>query len=284
VNAIEIITTVKKMQARSDKIRCQDKTIVFVPTMGFLHEGHLSLMREGKKYGDDLVVSIFVNPTQFGPGEDLETYPRDFERDLELVRKEGVSAVFAPDDTEIYDKKFQTNVELEKLPNHLCGLSRPVFLKGVATVVTKLFNIVKPHVTIFGQKDYQQLTVIRQMVCDLNFDIKVVGAPTIRESDGLAMSSRNTYLTPEQRISALSLNKSLKKAQTLVESGLQDADKIIDTAAKLIRSHPETEIDYITICNPETLDDMKTIDKPALMALAVNVGKARLIDNVILKP
>jgi len=284
VNAIEIIKTAKDMQARSDKVRCQGKTIVFIPTMGFLHEGHLSLMREGKQYGNDIVVSIFVNPTQFGPGEDLETYPRNFEKDLELLKKEGVNAVFAPEAVEIYGEQFQTYVELEKLPNHLCGLSRPVFFKGVATIVTKLFNIVKPHVAIFGQKDYQQLTVIRQMVRDLNFDIKVVGAPTVRESDGLAMSSRNTYLTPEQRISALSLNKSLKKAQALVEDGLQDAAKIIDTAAKLILSHPETEIDYITICNTETLDDMKTIDRPALMALAVKVGKARLIDNMILKP
>jgi pantoate--beta-alanine ligase len=284
MNSIEIITTVKEMQVRSDKKRSQGKTIVFVPTMGFLHAGHLSLIREGKKYGDDIVVSIFVNPAQFGPGEDLATYPRNFERDLKLLKKEGVNAVFAPDAVEIYGEKFQTYVELEKLPNHLCGLSRPVFFKGVATVVTKLFNIVKPHVTIFGQKDYQQLTVIRQMVCDLNFDITVVGAPTVRESDGLAMSSRNTYLTPDQRMSALSLNISLKKAQTLVENGLQDAAKIIDAAAKLIRSHPETEIDYITICDPETLDDMKTIDKPALMALAVKIGKARLIDNMILNP
>ena len=284
MNAIEIITAVKEMQVRSDKKRSQGKTIVFVPTMGFLHAGHLSLMREGKKYGDDIVVSIFVNPTQFGPSEDLESYPRNFERDLELLNKEVVNAVFAPEAVEIYGEKFQTYVELEKLPNHLCGLSRPTFFKGVATVVTKLFNIVKPHVTIFGQKDYQQLTLIRQMVCDLNFDIKVVGAPTVREPDGLAMSSRNTYLTPDQRISALSLNTSLKKAQRLVESGLQDAAKIIDAAAKLIRSHPETEIDYITICDPETLDDMNTIEKPALMALAVKIGKARLIDNMILKP
>ena len=231
-----------------------------------------------------MVVSIFVNPTQFGPSEDLETYPKDLKRDLDLLQKEGVNAVFIPDADEIYGENYQTYVELEKLPNHLCGLSRPVFFKGVATVVTKLFNIVKPHVTIFGQKDFQQLTVIRQMVRDLNFDIEVVGAPTVRESGGLAMSSRNTYLTPDQRISALSLNKSLQKAQTLVENGLKDADKIIDTAAELIRSHPETEIDYITICDPETLDDMKTIDKPALMALAVKIGKARLIDNMILKP
>lgn len=284
MNTIDTITTVKDMQRRSDKIRCQGRTIVFVPTMGFLHEGHLSLIREGKKYGDDIVVSIFVNPAQFGPGEDLETYPRDFEKDLELLEKENVNAVFAPDVSEIYGGKFQTYVELEKLPNHLCGLSRPVFFKGVATVVTKLFNIVKPHVTIFGQKDYQQLAVIRQMVRDLNFDIKVIGAPTVRESDGLAMSSRNTYLTQEQRMSALSLNQSLKNAQTQVENGLKDAAEIINAAAKLIRSRPETEIDYITICDPETLDDMKTIDRPALMALAVKVGKARLIDNLLLNP
>jgi pantoate--beta-alanine ligase len=284
VNTIEIITRVKEMQARSDKMRCQGKTIIFVPTMGFLHEGHLSLVKEGKQFGDDIVVSIFVNPTQFGPGEDLETYPRNFERDLELLRKEGVHAVFAPDVDEIYGENFQTFVELETLPNHLCGLSRPVFFKGVATIVTKLFNIVKPHVAVFGQKDFQQLTVIRQMVRDLNLDINVVGAPTVREPDGLAMSSRNTYLTPDQRMSALSLNKSLKNAQTLVEKGLQDAANIIDTTTKLIRSYPETEIDYIAICDSETLDDMKTIDRPALMALAVKVGKARLIDNMILKP
>ncbi|MEJ2656771.1 MAG: pantoate--beta-alanine ligase [Desulfobacterales bacterium] len=281
---MEIITDIKPMQARSDKMRRQGKTIVFIPTMGFLHEGHLSLIREGKKYGNDLVVSIFVNPTQFGPGEDLETYPRDFERDLELVRKEGVNAVFAPDAGEMYGEYFQTGIELENLPKHLCGLSRPVFFKGVATVVTKLFNIVKPHVTIFGEKDYQQLTVIRQMVRDLNFDIKVVGAPTVRESDGLAMSSRNTYLTSEQRMSALALYKSLKNAQRRVENGLQNAAEIVDEATKLIQSHTETEIDYIAICDPETLDDMKTIDRPVLMALAVKVGKARLIDNMILKP
>ncbi|MFO7555946.1 MAG: pantoate--beta-alanine ligase [Desulfobacterales bacterium] len=281
---MEIITTAKEMQARSDRIRRQGITIVFVPTMGFLHEGHLSLMREGKKHGEDLVVSIFVNPKQFGPGEDLEAYPRDLERDLELVRKEGVNAVFTPNAGEIYGERFQTYVELEKLPNHLCGISRPVFFKGVATVVTKLFNIVKPHIAVFGQKDFQQLTVIRQMVRDLNLDITIIGSPTVREPDGLAMSSRNTYLTPEQRLSALSLNKSLKKAQTLVENGLRDAAEIIDAAAALIRSHPETEIDYISVCDPETLDDLASIDRPALMALAVKIGKARLIDNMILKP
>jgi len=284
VSAIEIITTAKEMQARSDRIRRLGTTIVFVPTMGFLHEGHLSLMREGKKHGEDLVVSIFVNPKQFGPGEDLEAYPRDLEKDFELVRQEGVHAVFTPDAGEMYGENFQTVVELEKLPKHLCGLSRPVFFKGVATVVTKLFNIVKPHVAVFGQKDYQQLTVIRQMVRDLNLDITVIGSPTVREPDGLAMSSRNTYLTPKQRSSALSLNQSLKNAQALVEKGLRDASEIIDAAAALIRSYPETEIDYISVCDPDTLDDVATINRPALMALAVKVGKARLIDNMILKP
>jgi pantoate--beta-alanine ligase len=284
VDVIEIITAIKKMQARSDEMRRQGKTIVFVPTMGFLHEGHLSLIREGQKYGNDLVVSIFINPSQFGPGEDLEAYPRDFERDLELLRKEAVNAVFAPDAEEMYGEHFQTFVELEKLPKHLCGLSRPVFFKGVATVVTKLFNIVKPHAAIFGEKDYQQLTVIRQMVRDLNFDINIVGAPTVREADGLAMSSRNTYLHSKQRMSARTLNNSLKKAQELVGNGLKDAAQVIDAAAKLIRSQPDTEIDYIVICDPKTLDDMKTIDRPALMALAVKVGKARLIDNKILIP
>jgi pantoate--beta-alanine ligase len=284
VYVIEIITTAKLMQTRSDQMRRQFKTIVFVPTMGFLHEGHLSLIREGHKHGDDMVVSIFINPAQFAPGEDLESYPKDLERDLELLQKEDVDAVFIPDDKEIYDKRFQTYVELEKLPNHLCGISRPIFFKGVATVVAKLFNIVKPHVTVFGQKDYQQLIIIRQMIRDLDFDIEVVGAPTVREPNGLAMSSRNNYLTPEQRISALSLYKSLQKAQALVESGIQDANKIIKAATELIQSHPGTEIDYIVIGDTETLDDAKTIDRPVLMALAVKVGRARLIDNSILNP
>jgi len=272
------------MQERSDQMRSQGKTIVFVPTMGFLHDGHLSLMREGKTYGDDLVASIFINPTQFAPGEDLASYPRDVERDLELIHDAGVDAVFIPDTNEMYGNNFQTYVNVEKLSNHLCGTSRPIFFRGVATIVTKLFNIVKPHVAVFGQKDYQQLIVIRQMVRELDLDIEIVGAPTIREPDGLAMSSRNTYLTTDQRISALSLYQSLKNAKEAIEKGEQDATKILDTTRKLIQSRPETEIDYISICDPDTLIDVKTIDKPVLMALAVKVGKARLIDNMILSP
>jgi pantoate--beta-alanine ligase len=270
------------MQARSDRMRRQFKTIVFIPTMGFLHEGHLSLIQEGHKHGDDMVVSIFINPTQFGPGEDLASYPRNLERDLELLQKYGVKAVFTPDTKEIYGKNFQTYIMLEKLPNHLCGTSRPTHFRGVATVVCKLFNIIKPHVAVFGLKDYQQFVVIRQMIRDLDFGIKIIGAPTIREPDGLAMSSRNNYLTAQQRISALCLYKSLHKAKELINSGIRDAATIIDTATELIQSYPETDIDYIAICDPETLVDIKTIDRAVLMALAVKVGKARLIDNMIL--
>lgn len=252
--------------------------------MGFFHEGHLSLMRKGRELSDDLVISIFVNPAQFGPQEDFEAYPRDLERDLQLAQEIGVDAVFTPDNLELYPEGFQTYIELEKLSNHLCGLSRPVFFKGVATVVAKLFNIVKPNVAIFGEKDYQQLTVIRRMVRDLNFNIKIVGGPTVREPDGLAMSSRNNYLTPKQRTSALTLYKSLVKAKDLLKNGVKDAGEIIQVATQLITSQPETRIDYISICDPEYLEDIKTIEKPALMALAVNVGRTRLIDNMILYP
>lgn len=279
---IKIITTAKEMREHSEHMRSLGKTIAFVPTMGALHEGHLALIKEGRKLGDDLVVSIFVNPSQFSPEEDFESYSRNFDKDLKLLQKEGVDVIFSPNEDEIYQDGFQTYVDLENLPNHLCGIPRPIFFRGVATVVAKLFNIVRPHIAIFGRKDYQQLAVIRRMVRDLNFDIKIVGFPTVRESDGLAMSSRNSYLTPEQRINAVSLYKSLKQSQELVERGIKDAKRIIDAAYTLIKSHSETAIDYISICDPETLDDMETIDRPALMALAVNVGKTRLIDNMML--
>lgn len=265
-------------------MRRQGKKIALVPTMGFFHEGHLSLMRIARKMGDDLAVSIYVNPTQFGPGEDLDAYPRDLDRDLKLAEKENVDVVFAPDNSELYTEKFQTYVTLEKLPNHLCGLSRPTHFKGVATVITKLFNIFKPHIAVFGQKDYQQFVVIRRMVRDLDFDIDVVGGPIVREPDGLAMSSRNSYLSPGQRESALCLYKSLVAAQSLIESGNKNAARIIDETSALINSHPETGIDYIAICDPETLADIRTINGPALMALAVKVGKTRLIDNMLLNP
>lgn len=281
---MEIISTIKQMQAHSEQTWHLGQIIAFVPTMGFLHEGHLSLIREARKRADEVVVSIFVNPTQFGPGEDLEAYPRDLPRDIELIRQEGADIIFTPKPEELYPKKFQTFVELEKLPAHLCGISRPMHFKGVATVVAKLFNIVKPHVAVFGQKDFQQLAVIRQMVQDLNFDVEIIGAPTVRESDGLAMSSRNTYLTNEQRESGLSLYQSLQKVQALLEDGINNADELIKTASELIQSRPETQIDYVSICDPDTLEDLQIIDRPALMALAVKVGKTRLIDNIVLNP
>jgi len=272
------------MQAHCDKMRRLDKKIVFVPTMGFLHEGHLSLMREGLRHGDYLVVSIFVNPTQFALGEDLDSYPRSLEKDLDLLGKEGAGAVFIPRDRELYPKGFQTYVTLKHLPRHLCGISRPTFFQGVATIVLKLFNIVKPHIAVFGKKDFQQLTIIRQMVRDLNFDINIVGAPTIRESDGLAMSSRNAYLTKAQRPAALSLYKSLLNANILVQSKVIDVARILDESKKIINTHTSTEIEYINVCDPQTLDDMPIIDRPALMAIAVKVGKIRLIDNLLLTP
>ncbi len=270
------------MQGLCDILRNKGKKIVLVPTMGFLHEGHLVLIREGRKRGDFLVVSIFVNPTQFGPREDFKAYPRDLKRDVELVKPERVDTVFYPDAQEMYGNGFQASVRLAHLPRHLCGRSRPIHFTGVATVVAKLFNIVRPHVAVFGQKDFQQLLVIQQMVKDLNFDIEIVGVPTVRESDGLAMSSRNTYLADGQRPAALSLFQSLEEARKQVLGGETDAAKIIQAASERIRMHPEAVIDYIVVCDPETLEPMKRITGPALMAVAVKIGKTRLIDNALL--
>jgi pantoate--beta-alanine ligase len=206
------------------------------------------------------------------------------DRDRALVEKEKADVIFFPDVKELYPGGFQTYVELDRLPKHLCGISRPIFFKGVATVVTKLFNIVKPHIAIFGEKDRQQLLVIRRMAEDLNMDVRIVGHPTVRESDGLAMSSRNSYLTPAQRPTALSLYKALSRADAHVRRGVKDAGKIIKEASELITSYPDATIDYISICDPETLEDVEILDRPALMALAVKIGKTRLIDNLILTP
>jgi pantoate--beta-alanine ligase len=252
--------------------------------MGFLHDGHCSLLRKGRSSCDDLVLSIFVNPTQFGPGEDYDLYPRDLEKDLQLAEKEGVDAVFTPDREALFGKNFQTGIELKQLPKHLCGLSRPSHFQGVALVVTKLFNIVKPHVAIFGEKDFQQLAIIRQMARDLDFDIQIEGGAIVREADGLAMSSRNTYLSPEQRKTALCLYKALQQSKKMVEQGEKNSAHIINEMTIFIHRHEETQIDYISICDPETLDDINHINGPVLMALAVKVGKTRLIDNMILSP
>lgn len=272
------------MQGYADRARSAGRTIAFVPTMGFLHEGHLSLFRIGRQRGDLLAASIFVNPAQFGPTEDFDEYPRSLERDLSLLEKEGVDVAFTPTEKELYPEGYETYVHLKQLPEHLCGLSRPVFFSGVATVVAKLFHIVKPHVAIFGEKDFQQLLVIRRMVADLNMDIEIVGGPLIRESDGLAMSSRNSYLSSEQRPAALSLYQALCTAKDRVETGETDVKKIIQEAKSRIEAFPETDIDYMAVCDLNTLEDMTHIDGPALMALAVKVGQTRLIDNMMLKP
>lgn len=281
---IEIIQTVAAMQAEAQALRRADKTIAFVPTMGFLHEGHLSLMREGRKHGDILVVSIFVNPTQFGPEEDLEAYPRDIEKDLDLLEKVGTDIVFIPDPDDIYSPGFQTYVSLDDLPNRLCGISRPVHFKGVATVVTKLFNIVQPHAAVFGQKDYQQVVIIQQLVKDLGFDIRIIGSPTVREPDGLAMSSRNAYLTPAERESAPCLYRAMTRAAQMVKAGVVDSRKIIEKSAEFIEGHAGMQIDYIAMVDPETLEDVTRIERPVQMALAVKVEKTRLIDNMLLTP
>ena len=278
-----VIQSCKEMQVWAQKTREQGKLIAFVPTMGFLHEGHFALLREGKKRGGRLVISIFVNPTQFGLGEDYEEYPRDLEGDKEKASRLGVDVLFAPSRQEMYPYDFQTYVNVEKVTQNLCGVSRPGHFRGVTTVVAKLFNIVKPHVAVFGEKDYQQLITIRQMVKDLNFDIEITSIPIVREEDGLAMSSRNKYLSGKERKAARCLTDSLDRAEKLYQRGEVSSQNLVEEATKIINTQSSTKIDYIKICHPETLEDIDTIDGRALMALAVRVGKTRLIDNRVLK-
>jgi len=280
---MEIIATVKEMQQRSEQLRREGKSIAFVPTMGYLHKGHLSLMHEGRKRRDVLVISIFVNPTQFGPGEDYEKYPRDMKRDLALVQGAGVDIVFTPSAHEMYPDGFQTVVEVEQVTKNLCGISRPGHFRGVTTVVAKLFNIVKPHFAFFGQKDYQQLIAIKRMAEDLTMDIEVIGMPTIREPDGLAMSSRNSYLDPKQRKEATSLYRALLKGAELFRQGERSAAAILQEVRKIIEEGKSAKIDYAKICDAHTLKDIDEIKNEALIALAVTIGKTRLIDNIILK-
>jgi len=278
-----IIRTIKEMQAFSEAARLQGKKIAFVPTMGFLHVGHLQLIRQARTMGDILIVSIFVNPIQFGPTEDFKQYPRDWDRDAQLCDSGGTDVIFAPTAEEMYPEGFQTAVSVPLLSQNLCGISRPVHFQGVATVVAKLFNCTMPHVALFGEKDFQQLAVIKRMVRDLDFVIQIIGVPTVREADGLAMSSRNTYLSTQERQSALSLSRSLFKAQELFKSGERNARVLIDSARTIIAREEAAIIDYIKICDIETLQDVDTIAKPVVMALAVKIGTARLIDNVVLK-
>jgi len=277
---MQIIKTPLEMQSIAASWRAGGEKIAFVPTMGALHEGHVSLLTKAKPLGTKLVLSIYVNPTQFSPNEDLAKYPRPLERDLEKAHAAGVDAVFLPSDEVMYDEKHQTFVEVTRSSKGLCGDSRPTHFRGVATVVLKLFNITKADVAVFGEKDYQQLIVIKSMARDLNLPVEIIGAPIVRESDGLAMSSRNAYLSAEERKSALSLNQALKTAHELAKAGEKNAGKLVVAAAKIIEDTNLGRIDYLKICDAETLEEIETIEKPARIFVAAYFGKTRLIDNL----
>lgn len=278
---MKIIRTVSEMQRTADELR-KDRTIGFVPTMGYLHEGHLALVKAARELADVVVVSIFVNPIQFGPSEDLARYPRDFERDSMLLEQEKTDIIFYPDDGQMYEKDFSTYVEVRKLEDHLCGKTRTGHFTGVATVVTKLFNIVKPHFAVFGQKDFQQLTVIERMVRDLNQDVKIIPHPTIREADGLAMSSRNTYLSPEERNKALAISASLRQAEEMFKTGTRDAGAIKKAVTDILLKEEGINVEYVDICDAMTLEDIPRLERKAVLAIACRVGKTRLIDNTLL--
>ncbi len=272
------------MQKVADRLREEGKSIGFVPTLGALHQGHFSLMERARRENDILIISIFINPTQFGPGEDYRRYPRPFEKDKSLAQREGVDIIFYPSVSEMYGKEYSTYVEVEKFSKRLCGLSRPGHFRGVASVVCKLFNIVKPHVAYFGQKDYQQLRIIKRMVEDLNMEVEIRECAIVREPDGLAISSRNSYLSSQEREEALSLYRALKCAKSLIKVGNSISD-VVSEVEKIIQRESHAKIDYIEIVDPLTLEDVKTIrpGKKVLVALAVWIGNTRLIDNMLVR-
>ncbi len=277
---MHIIRSVHQMQQRALQARRDGQRIAFVPTMGWLHEGHLSLLREGRRRGDLLVLSIFVNPTQFGQNEDFDSYPRDLERDAALAREVGVDLIFTPEAAEMYPSGYRTFVDVEgPMTEVLCGASRPGHFRGVTTVVTKLFTIVQPHVALFGEKDFQQLAVIRRMTADLNLPVEIVGMPIVREADGLAMSSRNVYLSDGQRRQALVLYRALCEGRRLAAAGETDAAGIIDRLRAMIEAEPEARIDYVEIRHRDTLERQQRVDADSVLLLAVFIGQTRLIDN-----
>ena len=273
---MKVLKTIKEMRRLN-----LPQPVGFVPTMGYLHEGHLALVRQARAENSSVVVSIFVNPTQFGPHEDFKKYPRDPERDLALLGKEKVGVVFMPSAGEMYPPGFNSWVEVGKIAERLEGASRPGHFRGVATVVARLFDIVQPDRAYFGQKDAQQLLVVKRMVAELNMKLEVVAVPTVREPDGLAMSSRNTYLNPEERKAAVILYQALSLAQKLFSGGEKDAKLIRRQMKELIQQQPLAQIDYISIADAETLDELATVKPPALVSLAVKIGRTRLIDNVV---
>jgi pantoate--beta-alanine ligase len=279
---MEIIADPKEMQRRMLAAKRAGQRIAFVPTMGYLHDGHLSLLQEGRKRGDLLVLSIFVNPTQFGANEDLSTYPRSLESDCELARTAGADLVFTPTAAALYPADASTWVNVEGLTDVLCGASRPGHFRGVTTVVAKLFHLVQPDVALFGCKDFQQLAVIRRMVRDLDMPVEIVGMPIVREADGLALSSRNVYLTPDERQQALVLSRAIEIARQMASAGVLDAGEIVATLRTLIAAQPDASIDYLQICHQGTLQEQASIDRDSILLLAVFIGKTRLIDNSFL--
>ena len=281
---MKIFQAIEDTRAASRSARQSGKRVGLVPTMGALHEGHVSLVRAAKAQCDFVAVSIFVNPTQFGPQEDLAKYPRSFERDVALLEKEGVDLVFAPSVEEMYPRGAVTWVTVEGMSERLCGRSRPGHFRGVTTVVAKLFHIIEPDKAFFGQKDAAQAAIIRRMVSDLNFPVDIVVCPIVRERDGLAMSSRNVYLDPQQRRSALVLQRSLRRVEELFRKGERDSAQLIAAAKQLFGQEPGVRMDYFEIVDPDTLDAVAEISRPALAAVAAFVGTTRLIDNVVLVP
>jgi len=279
---VKIFTTVEDMRAYVKACRNKDHAIGFVPTMGAFHKGHISLMQAARKENDVVIVSIFVNPLQFCSGEDYDRYPRQTDLDRRICEAEGVDAVFNPTVAEIYPKGFDSHVDQGELPSKLCGPFRPGHFRGVTTVVSKLFNIILPDAAYFGQKDYQQTQIIRRLVQDLNFDIKVRMMPIVREDDGLAMSSRNVYLGPKQRREATCIYRSLLRAKELIAKGENDAGKVIQEMRREIRKTKGARVDYLAITNAETLESIREIKGKVLIAVAVRIGKTRLIDNILL--
>lgn len=280
---MEICYTIKDVRERVNAWKREGLTVGFVPTMGYLHKGHKSLMEAARANNDKVVVSVFVNPMQFGPNEDLESYPRDFEKDSALCESVGVDLIFHPEPEEMYADGFCSYVDMNGLTTELCGKSRPIHFRGVQTVVLKLFNIVKPDTAYFGQKDAQQLAVIKRMVKDLNVDTEIVGCPIVREADGLAKSSRNTYLNPDERKAALILSRSLKLGRELIENGETDSKAVIKAITDSINTEPLAKIDYVDVVDFDTITPVDKIGKPVLVAIAVYIGKTRLIDNFIIE-
>ena len=279
---MQIATTINEVRTQVKAWKKEGLSVGFIPTMGYLHEGHGSLISRARKENDKVVVSIFVNPMQFGPGEDLESYPRDLEKDSAYCESLGADLIFHPESSEMYTDGFCSYVDMSVLTEELCGLSRPVHFRGVCTVVSKLFNIVQPDRAYFGQKDAQQLAIIKRMVQDLNMDLEIIGCPIVREEDGLAKSSRNTYLSAEERQAALVLSKAVKLGQELVAAGEKDAKKLVSEMSALIEKEPLARIDYVKAVDGLTMQQIDTVKEPMLVALAVYIGKTRLIDNFMI--